>query len=253
MRNLILGALAALSFTSSAHAATNLVTNGGFESTTNGIGQMDAAGAGVTDATGWATTGYNFIMDSNVDSTGVNGQYGFLALWGPNSGSIPGSSGGSANGFSASPTGGNFLGADGAFSVAAVTQTINGMVSGQKYVVSFDWAGAQQFGYDNSQTEQWEVGLGGQSQFTSIYTNASHGFSGWMHDSFTFTATSSSEVLSFIAHGTPNGVPPFSLLDGVSVIAAPEPEAWAMMVLGFGALGLAMRRRQKRTLALSAA
>ena len=68
-----------------------------------------------------------------------------------------------------------------------------------------------------------------------------------MKQSFTFTATGPSEVLRFIAHGTPSGVPPFSLLDGVSMTAAvPEPATWAMMVLGFGVIGRAMRRGVRR-------
>lgn len=45
--------------------------------------------------------------------------------------------------------------------------------------------------------------------------------------------------------GTPNS--PFSINGNVSAVAAavPEPATWAMMILGLGAVGFAMRRRQK--------
>lgn len=217
--------------------ASNAVVNGGFENLTNGIGQIDNN----TQATPWTSNGYNFVFDgTTADSTGSNGQYGGLTLWGP--------ANGVANGLGPSPDGGNFLAADGAFGVAPVQQTITGLTVGQAYVVSFYWAGAQQQGFDGLNTEQWEVSLGsGPSQFTAIYNNPNHGFSGWFSEAFTFTADGSSQVLSFLAHGTPEGVPPFSLLDGVSlsVAAVPEPASWALMIAGFGLVGASTRFRRR--------
>ena len=69
--------------------------------------------------------------------------------------------------------------------------------------------------------------LGGDPFMTSTYFNTASGsapgsFSGWMTESFKFTANSTSELLSFLAVGTPSGnVPPFALLDGVSLTAVP--------------------------------
>ncbi|QXQ08678.1 PEPxxWA-CTERM sorting domain-containing protein [Sphingosinicellaceae bacterium] len=60
----------------------------------------------------------------------------------------------------------------------------------------------------------------------------------------TFTASAVSQVLSFLAVGTPNGAPPISFLDGVSLTAAvPEPATWGLMLVGFGAVGITARRR----------
>jgi len=138
--------------------------------------------------------------------------------------------------------------ADGAFQVGAISQTISGLNVGQQYTVGFDWAAAQQHGFTGATTEQWKVSLGGQTQSTAVYNNANHGFSGWMHESFTFTATTGSEALSFLAFGTPSGEPPFSLLDGVTMVAAvPEPETWALMLCGMGLIGGLQRRRRNRT------
>lgn len=221
-------------------SATNLVVNGDFETTTlDGSYQFGDAYPSEQLA-GWTTKGYNFLFQpGTADTSGATGQYGSLQLWGPNNGSN--------NGLPASsPTGGNFVGADGAFGVGAIEQVINGLVAGKKYDVSFWWGGAQQEGFTGPTTEQWEVALGGEHQSTAILDNANHGFTGWQKQTLTFTATGSSEVLSFLAHGTPDGVPPFSLLDGVSMQAtsAPEPASWALMIMGFGATGAALRRRR---------
>ena len=218
----------------SAQAATNLVKNGGFETTTNGAGQFDNN----TQAANWTSNGYNFIFAAgSADTTGVEGQYGNLKLWGTNNGGT--------GTIGASPTGGNFVGADGAYLVAPIQQALTGLVVGHDYIVDFDWAAAQQFGYDGPTTEKWDVSLGGQTLSTAVYQNASHGFSGWMHESFRFTYDGTNNVLSFLAVGTPNGLPPFSLLDGVSATAAvPEPATWGLMVVGFGAVGFAARRRR---------
>jgi hypothetical protein len=237
MKTLIF-AIAALGAVMAAPAANaaNLITNGDFEQTANGSGQLGYN----TDAIGWTTAnnGYNFIFAPNsADTTGSDGQYGNLQLWGLNNGGI--------DTLSNSPSGGNFVGADGGFQVGAISQTINGLTAGQKYVVSFDWAGAQQSGFTSPTTEQWNVSLGDQTQSTEILNDANHGFTGWRTQSFTFTATGASEVLSFLAAGTPSGEPPLSLLDHVTMSAVPEPGSWALMLIGIGGIGVAMRLRRK--------
>jgi hypothetical protein len=233
-------AAAFLAFTVPAQANVQLVTNGGFETLTNGPGQMGYN----TNATGWTTTGYNFVFAAGTgDTTGSSGQYGGLTLWGPNNGS--------ANGLPASsPKGGNYVGADGDYETEAITQTISGLTSGANYVVSFYWAGAQQSGFGGTNTEQWVVGFGGDpTQSTPVYTNTSHGFSGWQSESFTFQADGTSDVLSFLAVGSPAGVPPFSLLDGVSVMATPEPGYLVPGICLLGFMGVVGFLRSRKVVA----
>ena len=58
------------------------------------------------------------------------------------------------------------------------------------------------------------------------------------------TATATSEVLEFFAHGN-LPVPPFAMVSDVSLTGAPEPSTWAMMLAGFAGLGYAAFRTQR--------
>lgn len=95
-------------------------------------------------------------------------------------------------------------------------------------------------------TEQWEVNLGDNAattQDTQIVNNASRGFTGWMDQTFDFVATGPSDVLSFLANGTPAGVPPFALLANVSITQVPEPASLTVLLSGItGLIGLGWRR-----------
>jgi hypothetical protein len=54
-------------------------------------------------------------------------------------------------------------------------------------------------------------------------------------------------VLSFLAVGTPAGLPPFSLLDGVTMTAAvPEPATWGMLAAGLGLVAFARRKAKSQ-------
>lgn len=226
--------------------AVSLVVNGNFEQTTNGAGQFDYVAPlapGSSQVTGWTVYGYGFVFSNPTQALGSS-LGGNFSLWGPHIGVN-----GPANGLSASPGGGNFVAADGdAGFQTRIFQDIHGLIKGQKYNVGFDWAGAQQAGYNGATTEQWDVSLGSEHHSTAVWSNPSHGFSGWMHETFTFTAQSTSATLKFLAVGTPSGVPPVSLLDNVTLAASvPEPETWALMLGGLGLVGLSLRGRGRRS------
>lgn len=222
-----------------AHATPITVLNGSFEQTaTKASAQLGTNGQNVT---GWSSQGYSFVfLPGTADTTGATGVYGNLQLWGTGNGGI--------NTLSASPDGGNFIGMDGAYDPGPLSQTLTGLNVGTAATVTFSFAGAQQHGFTGTTTEQFAVSLGKQTDYTDILTDVSHGFTGWKTETLTFTPTSSTEVLSFLAIGTPAGEPPFSLLDGVSVDSSPvpEPASISLMLTGLAGLGGYARKRFAR-------
>jgi hypothetical protein len=224
--------------------AVPVIVNGNFETTSfTSSTQMNT-----TNVTGWSTSGYNFVFFPGTATTtgAASVQYGALIL----QGTLPS---GASNGFPAtSPRGGNFVGADGDFTVGAITQTVTGLTVGLQYAVSFYWGAAQQkgSGYTSATTEQWQVSLGSELHSTPIINNPPQGFTAWLSQTLTYTATSTSEVLSFLAAGTPSGAPPFSLLDGVSITAVAEPASWMTLVVAvLSIIGVANLRRRASRLA----
>jgi hypothetical protein len=254
----------------SAATGINLVTNGGFETTTLTRSQQIAANsndvAGWTNAAnpgGWTNTAYNFLIKGGIAADSPNG--GFYSVWdnhdyvyGPNGGDVsaPGFDCGkwgcnnqAANNFKVSPTGGNYLlmDSDTAFN-GTISQLITGLKVGTTYNLTFDWAGASWATVTGPTTHAFDVTFGGVTQSTDTLNVDAKGFSGWKTASMNFVATSGSQTLSFLSKGTPNGLPPTNLLDNVSMTAAvPEPATWAMMLVGFGMVGGAARYRRRST------
>ncbi|HEY0207323.1 MAG TPA: PEP-CTERM sorting domain-containing protein [Acetobacteraceae bacterium] len=219
-------------------SAGPVIINGGFEvlsPSVTGSTEFGARYAGQV-VTGWTTTGYNYVFTpGTADTSGAANEYNqHLKLWGPGDGS--------SNGLTAaSPAGGNFLGADGPYYPGPIQQAVTGLDVGSVATISFYWAGAQQYGYDGPTTEAWQVSLGNETHVTPVLRNANHGFTGWQQQTLSFVVTSATEVLSFLAIGTPAGVPPFALLDGVTVSEVPEPSSLVLLGMGLGAAGLACR------------
>ncbi len=228
-------------------SAANLVQNGGFELTTNGVGGTTR---GLTRPVGWTVpvNGLDFIYaPGTADTTGTP----YISSTGPARFFLWGSRNGGVNVLPAtSPAGGNFFAFDGDPRFRApISQTLHGLTVGQQYSLSFYWAAAQQKGnFTQPTTESFSVTLGNQSFSTPTINNPGKGFTGWFLQTFRFTANDANPLLTFVANGTPSGQPPFALLDGVSV-AVPEPSTWAMLIAGFGFVGAAARRRRMASVA----
>jgi hypothetical protein len=210
----------------SAHA-TELVQNGDFSSNA-GLGQLGYN----TSATDWSSpyNQYNFLFSSSDPTGVVQGQYGGLSLIS----------------VTAPSAGADFVGLDSDFQTGPLQQTINGLTVGDSYEVTFEWALSQQTGFSGDTHQGLQVSLGSQTDDTGLILLSSQTFSGWMSESMSFTATSNSEVLSFLAYGSPQ-VPPFTLLTDVSLTQTPEPETLPLLLTGLMAgAGLLKSRKWLR-------
>jgi len=220
--------------------SVNLVQNGDFE--VNGGGGQIATNTTVGSWTvggregqyGGQTTAPVFLYPAGTGQTGVAGDsfMGTVSFWAATD----------------SPTGGAYIAADGSPGWdGSISQVVGGLTAGYTYTVEFDWAGGQQRNYDGATTEAWSVTFGSSTQSTSTVNVPNHGFSGWSHESLSFVADSSSQVLTFLAVGTPGGLPPWLFLDGVIVKdpspgPSPVPEPSTLAIVAVGALGLIARR-----------
>jgi len=247
----------ALAIGTTAHASTNLVQNGSFENSSygqssqfGGTGTSYAfGGQGVTNWTG--NSGYEVWFKGGTQTTTNALNYWDSIHPGNGAGnffrgltnSLYPTETGAAYNVVASPDGGSFVAIDGdPQAPGSISQTISGLQVGATYTLTFDWAAAELLDRDQNYTVQLTVDFGGASQKTANLIEGAGQFSGWKTDKMYFTATAPTQTLTFLAHGTPYGQPPVALLDGVS-LTVPEPATWAMMILGFGAIGLMMRRR----------
>lgn len=114
----------------------------------------------------------------------------------------------------------------------SIQQTIATM-AGQLYNFSFDLQN------DGGNPNSANVSFGG-TNVLSLTDASSFGFT---HYSFNVAATSANTALNFAFQQNPA----YFRLDNISVMAiaggVPEPATWGLMILGFGAAGFAMRRR----------
>ncbi len=220
-------ALVAVAGLASSAMAANLVVNGSFDATPH-TDKVAFAG----NVTGW--TGGSRLTFLAGPGTAADGNY--LSVYAP----FP----------SVSPDGGNFVVADGDPNYSgAFSQTLANLTVGHVYTVEFYQAAGQQAGFTGPTTERWSVSFGGETQLSTLVSLPQAGFAPWQKQKLTFTATAVSQVLTFLAVGTPGGAPPISFLDGVYVAGVPEPASWALMVAGFGLVGAAARRRSSKVVA----
>lgn len=265
--------LVTLAFATVSQAQVELITNGNFETVgtpgyaaqlaiddvfdfDNLIADSTAPGAslehGVQTVIGWQTEGYNFLMTPGSATTGGAGTVwgDYLTFWNVNNGglhAIP----------DTSPTGGNFIALDAAYTFGQtwipgqqeknltlpIWQNVTGLQIGQEYELTFYWAAAQQYGFNGDTWENLTVSFGEQTYTTETIQLPEYGFRDWSLETVRFTATSASQTLSFLAGGGPVGQPPFVFLDGISLQSVPEPSS--LILVALGASGFLLRRKRQ--------
>jgi hypothetical protein len=228
-------------------AQVNLVANGEFSLFTSGgpNALINCGGLGCAVLQNWTNTrAFTAVYGPNAaELIGAIGASSPTFIWGPKNGAPNNFTDQSPNQMNNSVA--NFLSSDSDPNISGtLTQTINGLVPGDQYVLSYFWAAGQYTDVTGPTFSGWTVTLGsqrlvdgtiGSGLFASI---PSQGFSGWNPESVTFTYNGSGNILSFLAVGSPTGLPPVALLDSVSLVAAPEPASPSL--LGLGLLGLVL-------------
>jgi hypothetical protein len=249
-------ALPSLAVALSAPAHANLVTNGGFVPVPSiGTAKSGLLSVNSTNIPGWTPKAYNTIglgFWGGVvgDGTAISIDLD-QALWAGNTGvrhymNVP-----NVTSVSSVDGSGWFLNIDSDPRFGnTMEQTVNGLIPGHTYELSFSQAAGQYAPDPDLQiTSWWRVGFGSSPLVDSAIMTVAAGdpISAWQSQTMTFTATSTSQLLSFLAQGTPVGGPPFSLLSGVSLTdttttSVPGP----LPVLGVAAAFGASRKLRRR-------
>ena len=204
----LLAAVAAIAMLPSTANAAQFV-NGSFEAGTPAGSFTTVSGGDNSSVTGWAATG------NSVDYIGNywTAQDGLRSI--------------DLNG-----------GAQG-----GIQQTFD-TLAGVQYNVTFWLAGNP----DGSPvTKSVLVGATGATDglFSFDSTGASKSNMGWSKYTYNFLATGTSTTLSFASQ---NAGAYGAALDNVAVAAVHEPATWALMLIGFAAVGFGMRRRSSTAL-----
>ncbi len=132
---------------------------------------------------------------------------------------------------------------------ALISQVITGLSIGSPYELSFDWGASVCMVVPPCDTSPpfnsgWKITFGSNTASVNSGPVPFQSFSGWKTYTNIFTATATSQTLSFLSRGGPSGVPPLSLLDNVSLRKADVPGP--LGILGIAtAYGYSRRLRRR--------
>jgi len=117
----------------------------------------------------------------------------------------------------------------------SISQTVSGLATGASYKLGWAYAGRNGGG-----AQSLDVFVNG----SKVAQNSSIGsFTGWQDNILRFTATAPTAKIMFNSNDIGGNQSYGNLVTNVSLAAVPEPATWAMLIIGFGMVGYASRRR----------
>jgi choice-of-anchor C domain-containing protein len=122
-------------------------------------------------------------------------------------------------------------------------------LGGGTYQLSFYLSGNPDGG-DPSKSVAVSVGDLSNQLFTYTTGTNSRADMQYVLETVTFHAGAGTNVLSFLSQdvATPYG----AVIGGISIASVPEPATWAMLILGFGGIGMMLRKNRVRGSMLAA-
>jgi hypothetical protein len=194
-----------------------------------------AAAALLAGAVGVASANAGVVFSDNFNSYGYQLNWAPPANWaapGPGTVDLIGETT-TATAFDFFPGNGGYVDLDGSNGVAGTLQTLASFGAGT-YKLTFDLGGNAR----GDVAKTTVVSLGDFSQSVTLSSGAPLAL-----ETFTFKTTGGQLSFADLAGGNQNIG---NILDNVSLSAVPEPATWAVMLVGFGGLGLAMRNNRRK-------
>lgn len=207
----------AIAISTSAHSATQLVANGSFETGTAPVGIALLATNDTTSIPGWTvlSNGVNYV-DNTVWDAADGTRSVELATIGGNGG---------------------------------VFQSISGFSAGSRYRLTFNISANPFDPAIRPKPSRVVVSVtGGVAEIYEYTLNNVNTVRNMLYDtvSYDFVAGGPTQNLQFRSLVGSNFGP---VIDGVSISVVPEASTWAMLVIGFGFVGAASRRRNRGAVA----
>lgn len=216
--------LAAMAISSPAMAATNLLTNGSFESNFAGWAVVQA-GSGTAPV----------VIPYGSGSQYPGGAFGEAILPNTVTSLSPDVVGNSVAYFSSDTA-----------NPHSISQIVN-LVAGTMYNIGFDYY-APRNGIDNPFDASLAFFVGGAPVGATLTAGQASGTPAqtWRNFNTSFVATTTAPTtFQFQFRGLGSTAADFAVDRVYAVGAVPEPATWLMMILGFGGIGFSMRRKQQ--------